>query len=233
MAKTLNDHGEIRLVITPTLNDIEADREYLMGKVIPHLMQQAAERDVDVVVKWNSPFGVDSLKQYQISFAVAESAHPYVFNYNPADDAQKDRHFVDGVPTYDYQTIEELGRLVEKAFVRILDRLFPHTTVTELIKALRKVARIYQEFGQLDNSLEMHERALALLQEHSDETNSDVVEQLYTCGWLNYKLGNFDKSLSLLNEAVSKARAVYGESDPHVTDFIGVIRMVEASKARK
>ena len=39
MAKTLNDHGEIRLVITPTVGVLDEERTYLMGQVFPHLMQ--------------------------------------------------------------------------------------------------------------------------------------------------------------------------------------------------
>lgn len=231
MSKTLNDQGEIRIVITPNRSDIEAERTYLMGQVFPHLLQQAAEREVVVDFKWNNPVEVEGVKEFRVAFAVAESPHPYIFSEVTDGTAQKDRHFIEGVPAYDYETIEELGRLVEKAFVRTLDRLFPHTTETELIKAIRKVARIYQEFGQLEDSLEMHMRALALLQK--GEPTADTCEQLYTCGWLNYKLGNTETALEYLHKAVDAANVTYGEGDQHVHDFIGVIRMVEASAKRK
>lgn len=233
MAKTLNDSGEIRLVITPTTTvDIEQERTYLMANVFPHLLQQAAEREVSVNFAWNTPVGIDEAHEFLVSYDVAESAHPFRFVRNVTGAAQKERHFEDGVPTYDYETVEELGRGIEKGFVRMLDKLFPHTTKTELIKALRKVARIYQEFGQLQDSLEMHRRALALLQAEHGNDNPDTIEALYTCGWLDYKLDNYELSLDRLHQALDSATRVYGESDQHVTDFIGIIRLVEASAKR-
>ena len=233
MAKTLHDSGEIRLVITPTTTlDIEQERTYLMAQVFPHLLQQAAEREVAVNFVWNTAVGIDTQHEFMVSYDVAESAHPFRFVRNTAGNAQKDRHFEDGVPTYEYETIEELGRGIEKGFVRMLDKLFPHTTKTELVKALRKVARIYQEFGQLQDSLEMHRRALSLLQAEYGNDNADTIEALYTCGWLDYKLDNFELSLDRLHQALEAATRVYGENDQHVFDFIGVIRMVEAAAKR-
>ncbi len=233
MERTLKDHGEIRVVITPTLSDIQEERNYLMGQVFPHLVQLAEEREVSVEFKWNAPFGIEGVHEYQVSLYVAENPHPYVFTRVTDGSANKERHFVEGVPAYDYEKPEELGRLIEKAFLRLLDRLYPHTTETELVKALRKVARIYQEFGQLEDSLEMHTRALNLLNKDGVEPTVDTCEQLYTCGWLNYKIGRTQEALDLLNKAVSVARTVYGEYDQHVTDFIGVLRMVEASVKRQ
>lgn len=233
MAKTLNDTGEIRLVITPTTTlNIEQERNYLMTQVFPHLLQQAQEREVAVNFAWNMPVGIDDTHEFLVSYDVAESAHPFRFVLNTTGNAQKERHFEDGVPTYEYETVEELGRGVEKGFVRMLDKLFPHTTKTELIKALRKVARIYQEFGQLQDSLEMHRRALSLLQAEYGNDNADTIEALYTCGWLDYKLDNYDLSLDRLHQALEAARRVYGENDQHVTDYIGIIRMVEAAAKR-
>lgn len=233
MAKTLIDQGEIRLVITPTsTNDIQEEQQYLMAKVFPHLITLAAEREVRVNFMWNTPAGFEDVHEFTVSYDVADSPHPYVFTRNTEGTANKERHFIDGIPHYDYETIEELGRGVEKAFLRMLDKLFPHTTKTELVKALRKVARIYQEMGQLQDALEMHRRALAILQAEYGNDNSDTVEALYTCGWLDYKLDNFELSLDRLHQAVEAARRVYGESDQHVTDFIGVIRMVEAGAKR-
>lgn len=233
MAKTLNDSGEIRLVITPTTTqDINAERTYLMAQVFPHLIQQAEERGVSVNFMWNTAVGVDDVHEFLVSYDVAESPHPFRFVLNTTGDAQKERHFVDGVPTYDYETVEELGRGIEKGFVRMLDKLFPHTTKTELVKALRKVARIYQEFGQLQDSLEMHHRALALLQAEYGNDNADTIEALYTCGWLDYKLDNYELALDRLHQALDAAVRVYGENDQHVFDFIGIIRMVEAAAKR-
>lgn len=233
MAKTLNDQGEIRLVITPTTTvGIEQERTYLMANVFPHLLQQAQEREVNVNFVWNAPVGIDDAHEFLVSYDVAESAHPFRFVLNTSGNAQKERHFEDGIPTYDYETIEELGRGVEKGFVRMLDKLFPHTTKTELVKALRKVARIYQEFGQLQDSLEMHRRALAILQEQYGNDNADTIEALYTCGWLHYKLDNFELSLDRLHQALDAATRVYGENDQHVFDFIGVVRLVEAAAKR-
>lgn len=233
MAKTLNDFGEIRIVITPSSAiDIEAERAYLMSNVFPHLMQLAEEREVSVNFRWNTALGIDDSHEYTVSYDVVENPHPFRFVRNTTGNAQKERHFVDGVPTYEYETIEELGRGVEKGFVRMLDKLFPHTTKTELIKALRKVARIYQEFGQLQDSLEMHRRALAILQAEYGNDNADTIEALYTCGWLDYKLDNYDLSLDRLHQALDAAVRVYGENDQHVTDFIGIIRMVEAAAKR-
>lgn len=233
MAKTLNDYGEIRLVITPTTTlDVEEERNYLMAQVFPHLLQEASEREVSVNFMWNTAVGIDEAHEFLVSYDVAESAHPFRFVRNTSGNAQKERHFEDGVPTYEYETVEELGRGVEKGFLRMLDKLFPHTTKTELVKALRKVARIYQEFGQLQDSLEMHHRALALLQEQYGNDNADTIEALYTCGWLDYKLDNFELSLDRLHQALDAATRVYGESDQHVTDFIGVIRLVEAAAKR-
>lgn len=234
MAKTLNDAGEIRIVITPTTTDsIQTEREFLMAKVFPHLIQQAEEREVSVNFMWNTPIAIEGVHQFSVSYDVADSPHPFNFVLNTTGDANKERHFVDGVPTYDYETVEEFGRNVEKGFVRMLDKLFPHTTKTELIKALRKVARIYQEFGQLQDSLEMHRRALALLQAEYGNDNADTIEALYTCGWLDYKLDNFDLALDRLHQALEAARRVYGEVDQHVNDFIGIIRMVEAAAKRQ
>jgi len=234
MAKTLNDHGEIRLVITPaTSDDIQQERAYLMANVFPHLIQLAEEREVSVNFLWNTPVAFEGVHQFQVSYDVAESPHPYVFVRNTSGNADKERHFVDGIPTYDYETIEELGRFIEKGFQRMLDKLFPHTTKTELVKALRKVARIYQEFGQLQDSLEMHRRALAILQAEYGNENADTCEALYTCGWFEYKLDNYERAIDHMNQAVSAARRVYGEYDQHVTDFIGVLRMVEAAAKRK
>jgi len=233
MARTLNDQGEIRLVITPTTTkEIQEEREYLMAKIFPHLLQLAEEREVSVNFMWNTPIGIDDVHQFTVSYDVAENPHPFNFVLNTSADANKDRHFVDGVPTYDYATKEELGRGIEKGFLRMLDKLFPHTTKTELIKALRKVARIYQEFGQLQDSLEMHRRALALLQAEYGNDNADTIEALYTCGWLDYKLDNYDLSLDRLHQALDAAMRVYGENDQHVADFIGIIRMVEATAKR-
>lgn len=233
MAKTLNDSGEIRLVITPTTtDDVQAERAYLMAQVFPHLIQQAEEREVSVNFLWNTPISIEGAHQFLVSYDVAESAHPFNFVLNTTAEANKDRHFVDGVPTYDYATVEELGRNIEKGFVRMLDKLFPHTTKTELIKALRKVARIYQEFGQIQDSLDMHHRALALLQAEYGNDNADTIEALYTCGWLDYKLDNYELSLDRLHQALESARRVYGEMDQHVTDYIGIIRMVEAAAKR-
>lgn len=233
MARTLNDQGEIRLVITPTTtNEIQEEREYLMAKVFPHLLQLAEEREVSVNFMWNTPIGIDDVHQFTVSYDVADSPHPFCFVLNTAPDANKERHFVDGIPTYDYASKEELGRGIEKGFLRMLDKLFPHTTKTELIKALRKVARIYQEFGQLQDSLEMHRRALALLQAEYGNDNADTIEALYTCGWLDYKLDNYELSLDRLHQALDAAMRVYGENDQHVADFIGVIRMVEATMKR-
>ena len=233
MAKTLNDAGEIRLVITPTTTlNVDEERTYLMAQVFPHLLQQAAEREVSVNFVWNTPVGIDDTHEFLVSYDVAESAHPFRFVRNATSEAQKERHFVDGVPTYDYETVEELGRGVEKGFVRMLDKLFPHTTKTELVKALRKVARIYQEFGQIQDSLEMHNRALMLLQSEYGNDNADTIEALYTCGWLHFKLDNYELSLDRLHQALGAATRVYGEADQHVTDFIGVIRLVEAAAKR-
>lgn len=233
MAKTLNDHGEIRIVITPTTtNDTMAEREYLMAKVFPHLIQLAEEREVSVNFLWNTPIGIDDVHQFTVSYDVAENPHPFNFIRNTTGTANKDRHFVDGIPTYEYETVQELGRGVEKGFIRMLDKLFPHTTKKELVKALRKVARIYQEFGQLQDSLEMHRRALTLLQTEYGNDNADTIEALYTCGWLDYKLDNYDLALDRLHQALESARRVYGEYGQCVTDYIGVIRMVEASAKR-
>lgn len=234
MARTLNDHDEIRLVITPaTSDDIQEERSYLMAKVFPHLIQLAEEREVSVNFLWNTPAAFPGIHQINVSYTVAENPHPYSFIRNNDGTANKERHFVDGVPTYDYETIEELGRGIEKGFVRMLDKLFPHTTKTELVKALRKVARIYQEFGQLHDSLEMHRRALNILQAEYGNDNADTVEALYTCGWLEYKLDCYELALDHMHQAVESARRVYGEYDQHVTDFIGILRMVEAASKRK
>ena len=233
MARILNDHDEIRIVITPTTTkDIQEERDYLMSQVFPNLVKWAEEREVSVNFCWNTPIGIDDIHQYNVSYDVAENPHPYCFIKNTTGDAVKDRHFVDGTPTYEYETTKELGRGIEKAFVRMLDRLFPHTTKTELVKALRKVANIYREFGQMQDSLEMHRRALTILQSEYGNDNADSIEELYTCGWLDYKLDNYDMSLDRLRQALESARRVYGENDQHVTDFIGVIRMVEAAAKR-
>lgn len=233
MAKTLNDQGEIRLVITPTTTkDIQAEREYLMAKVFPHLIQLAEEREVSVNFMWNTPVGIDDVHQFNVSYDVADSPHPFTFVLNTTPEANKERHFVDGVPTYDYATTEELGRGIEKGFTRMLDKLFPHTSNTELIKALRKVARIYQEFGRLEDSLEMHRRALTILQTEYGNDNADTIEALYTCGWLDYKLDRYELALDRLNQAIDSARRVYGEMDQHVTDFMGVLRLVSAAAKR-
>jgi len=230
MAKTLNDHGEIRLVITPTVGVLDEERTYLMGQVFPHLMQLAEERNVSLEFKWNTPFEMEGVREYQVNFYVADSPHRYIFTQVTDGTANKERHFVDGIAAYDYETTPELGRLVEKGFLRLLDRLFPHASDTELVKALRKVARIYQERDLLADSLEMHTRALQVVNQPGVEPTADTCEQLYTCGWLNYKLGHIDEALVLLHQAVTSARLVFGEYDQKVTDFIGVLRMVEASK---
>lgn len=233
MAKTLIDQGEIRLVITPTAADgIQEEQQYLMAQVFPHLITLAAERDVRVNFLWNTPIEIEGIHEFAVSYDVVENPHPYVFTRNTTGTANKERHFIDGVPHYDYETSEELGRGIEKAFLRMLDKLFPHTTKTELVKALRKVARIYQEMGQLQDALEMHRRALSILQSEYGNDNSDTVEALYTCGWLDYKLDHYELALDRLHQAVEAARRVYGDSDQHVTDFIGIIRMVEASAKR-
>lgn len=233
MAKTLIDQGEIRVVISPSVSaDTQAEREYIMAKIFPHLITLAEERGISVNFLWNTPIGIDGVHEYRVSYDVAESVHPYVFVKNESEDANKERHFIDGIPYYDYATPEELGRGIEKAFLRMLDKLFPHTTKTELIKALRKVARIYQEMGHLQDALEMHRRALAILQAEYGNDNADTIEALYTCGWLDYKLDNFDLSLDRLHQALEASRRVYGENDQHVTDYIGIIRMVEASAKR-
>ena len=233
MAKTLNDHSEIRLVITPTSGaDLLEEREYLMAKVFPHLLQLAEERGILVNFLWNAPIGIDDVHEYEVSYTVADSPHPYVFTRNTTGNADKQRHFVDGVPHYDYETKEELGRGIEKGLLRMLDKLFPHATVTELVKALRKVARIYQEMGNTDEALEMHRRALEVLQKEYGNENADTIEALYTCGWLDYKQGNNELALDRLHQALEAARIVYGEMDQHVTDYIGIIRMVEAAVKR-
>lgn len=233
MAKSLIDQGEIRLVITPTTTkDIQEEREYLMAKVFPHLLQLAEEREVSVNFMWNTAVGIDDIHQFTVSYDVADSPHPFHFVLNTSADANKERHFVDGVPTYDYATKEELGRGVEKGFVRMLDKLFPNTTKTELIKALRKLARIYQEMGNLQDALEMHRRALAVLQAEYGNDNADTIEALYTCGWLDFKLDKYELSLDRLHQALDAAARVYGENDQHTADFIGVIRMVEATAKR-
>ena len=233
MAKTLQDQGEIRIVITPNVNQkIQGEREYLESQIFPHLDRMSEERGVTVSIKWNDPVSIGDVHQYTFSYDVGENPHPFNFVLNTTGNANKERHFVEGVPTYEYETTEELGRNVEKGFVRMLDKLFPHTTKTELIKALRKVGRIYQEFGQIQDSLEMHRRALALLQEQYGNENADTIESLYTVGWFCYKLDCYDEALDRLHQALDSARRVYGEYDQHVTDFIGIIRMVEASAKR-
>lgn len=234
MAKTLNDHDEIRLVISPATSDnIQEERAYLMAQVFPHLIQLAEERQVSVNFLWNTPVAIEGVHQFNVSYDVVENPHPFCFVRNTTGNANKERHFVEGVPTYEYETIEELGRGIEKGFQRMLDKLFPHTTRTELVKALRKVGRIYQEFGQLSDSLEMHKRALTILQSDYGNDNADTVEALYTCGWFEYKLDNYESALDHMHQAVESARRVYGEFDQHVTDFIGVLRMIEATAKRR
>ncbi len=234
MAKTLIDQSEIRVVITPTASgDVEEERNYLREFVFPHLCRLGEERDVIVNFLWTAPLFVQDVHKYLVSYTVADNPHKYAFILNTAGDANKERHFVDGVATYEYETKEELGRCVEKGLRRTLDKLFPSTTITDLVKNLRRVARIYQEMGKLEDSLDMQSRVFKILDQEYGEKNTDAIEALYTCGWLNYKLGKFDQSLKLLKKAYENAIEVYGNTDQRTVDQLGIIRMVEAAAKRK
>ncbi len=234
MAKSLIDQNEIRVIITPTdSGDMQAELDYLREYVFPHLSHLGEERDIIVNFLWTSPLFVQDVHKYQVNYQVADNPHKYAFILNTSGNANKDRHFVDGVATYDYETKEELGRLVEKGLRRTLDKLFPSTSVTDLVKNLRRVARIYQEMGQLEDALEMQTRAFKVLDKEFGEKHSDTIETLYTCGWLNYKLGNFDQALKLLRKSYENAKDVYGDVDQRSTDQLGIIRMVEASVKRQ
>jgi len=234
MAKTLVDQSEIRVVITPTASgDFQEEREYLREFIFPQLSRLGEERDVIVNCLWTSPLFVQDVHKYLVSYTVGDNPHKYAFILNTTGDANKDRHFVDGVATYDYETKEELGRCIEKGLHRMLDKLFPSTSTTDLVKSLRRVARIYQEMGQLEDSLEMQTRVYKVLDKANGEKNTDAIETLYTCGWLNYKLGRFDQALKLLKKSYENALVVYGDTDQRTTDQLGIIRMVEAAAKRK
>ncbi len=234
MAKTLVDQSEIRVVITPTASgDVQEEREYLREFVFPQLSRLGEERDVLVNFLWTAPLFVQDVHKYLVSYTVADNPHKYSFILNTSGDANKDRHFVDGIATYDYETKEELGRCIEKGLRRTLDKLFPSTTVTDLVKNLRRVARIYQEMGKLEDSLDMQTRVFKVLDQEYGEKNTDAIEALYTCGWLNYKLGRFEPSLKMLKKAYENAIEVYGNTDQRTVDQLGIIRMVEAAAKRK
>ena len=234
MAKTLVDQSEIRVIITPTASgDIQAERDYLREFVFPHLSHLGEERDIIVNFLWTQPFFVQDVHKYLVSYTVADNPHKYAFILNTTGNANKERHFVDGIATYEYETKEELGRCIEKGLRRTLDKLFPSTSVTDLVKNLRRVARIYQEMGQLEDALEMQTRVFKVLDKEVGTKNSDTIETLYTCGWLNYKLGNLDQALSLLRKSFENAQEVYGAADQRTTDQLGIIRRVEAAAKRQ
>jgi tetratricopeptide (TPR) repeat protein len=100
------------------------------------------------------------------------------------------------------------------------------------VKNLRRVARIYQEMGQLQDALDMQSRVFKVLDKEYGEKNTDTIETLYTCGWLNYKLGNYDQALKQLKKSYENAKDVYGDTDQRTTDQLGIIRLVEAAAKR-
>jgi len=233
MAKSLIDQSEIRVVITPTdSGDVQAERDYLREFVFPHLSHLGEERDIIVNFLWTAPLFVQDVHKYLVSYTVADNPHRYAFILNTTGNANKERHFVDGVATYEYENKEELGRGIEKGLRRVLDKLFPSTSVTDLVKNLRRVARIYQEMGQLQDALDMQSRVFKVLDKEFGEKNTDTIETLYTCGWLNYKLGNYEQALKQLKRSYENAKDVYGDTDQRTTDQLGIIRMVEASAKR-
>jgi len=234
MAKSLIDQSEIRVVITPTdSGDVQTERDFLMETVFPYLTRLGEERDIIVNFLWTAPFFMQDVHKYLVSYTVADNPHRYAFILNTSGNANKERHFVDGVATYEYENKEELGRGIEKGLRRVLDKLFPSTSVTDLVKNLRRVGRIYQEMGRLQDALDMQSRVFKELDKEFGEKNTDAIETLYTCGWLNYKLGNSEQALKLLKRSYENAKEVYGDTDQRTTDQLGIIRMVEAAAKRQ
>ncbi|MBQ0073837.1 MAG: tetratricopeptide repeat protein [Prevotella sp.] len=219
----------ISIIVTPTFGTVQDERNYLMTTLFPHLMQLADEHQVAVELKWETSIEIIGVHEIRVSLVVDENPHPLVFVKKPADQVSSDRIYTDGVRHIDYATNEVLGRNIEKAFVRLLDKLFPVTTPVELAKALRKVATIYRELGQTQEAYEMLQRALNVLVENFGEQNPDTIEAHYQCGWLLYRLNRFDESIAQLTKACELATETFNESDPRITDYIGVLRLVKAS----
>lgn len=228
----LHDNREISIVVSPTFRDVQEEREYLMGTVLPRLMLIAEERQVTVQTKWNTPMNIEGIEEILISLDIEESRHPYTFVRREIAEVDSHRHDENGVVKYTYASMAEFGYALEKSFVRLLDKVFPRTNIIELEKALVKAAKIYMELGQLEDALMLEERAVRVLKENIGEKNTDCIEAIYACGWLNYKLKRYDEALKILNHVHEIAVEVFGDIDPRTTDYIGVIRMVEASAKR-
>lgn len=220
----------ISIVVTPTFGTIQEERNYLMTSLFPHLMQLADEHQVTVELKWNTSIEIIGVHEIRISLNVDENPHPLVFVKKPQDQVSADRIYNDGIRHIDYATCEVLGRNIEKAFVRLLDKLFPVTTPVELAKSLRKVATIYRELGNQQEAYDMMQRALNVLIENFGEQNPDTIEAHYQCGWLLYRLGRIEESLQQLNKAIELAQQTFNEADPRIYDYMGVMRLVAASK---
>lgn len=225
-----SNERQISIIVTPTFGNIQDERNYLMTTLFPHLMQLADEHQVTVELKWETSIEIIGIHELRISLVVEENPHPLVFVKKPADQVSSDRIYTDGIRHIDYATNEVLGRNIEKAFVRLLDKLFPVTTPVELAKALRKVATIYRELGQTQDALDMLQRALNVLIENFGEQNPDTIEAHYQCAWLLYRMDRIDEAVAEMEKTLNLSIETFNEADPRISDYMGVLRMIKASK---
>ncbi|MCQ2334496.1 MAG: tetratricopeptide repeat protein [Paludibacteraceae bacterium] len=232
MTQSFSDNRVMRVIVTPSFSEIEEERAYLMAHTFPRMIHIAEERNVTLEFVWKAPVIIAGSNELTFSYDVEENRHVYIYEKVASADLVGPRRVIDGISHHDYADMLKLDRNVENSFVRLLDKVFPHTSYLELAKALQKASKIYLDRGEFEQALELAELASKELIANMGEGASDSIEARYSCAWLNYKLGNYAEAFEIMGKVVTLADAHFQNNDPRITDYLGVMRMIDAAYKR-